>query len=211
MGLLQVTGTIDLKQFWPNGESDADTTKVIVETEKDAFKFQPSPDQPFTVTQIFENVKFIGSSAKQAIDKKGRISVRLQGIDAPELHYPSAPISRKKKVTDDQRNRFKELNEYYRQYLGETATVELHNFLSQSGNDSLPCLVTSVVSEPNEPNEVSDTYACFVGDFVVQIDGDEVKFLEQGPTASTTYFLNEVIKTKGKIDFQSEDLVYMEK
>ncbi len=169
MGLLQVTGKIDLKQFWPNGESDADTTKVIVETEKDAFKFQPSLDQPFTVTQVFEDAKVIGSATKQAIDKKGRISVRLQGIDAPELHYSPTPISRKKKVTDEQRDRFKELNEDYRQYLGETATVELHNFLSQSGNDSLPCLVTSVVSEPNE---VFDTYARFVGDLVVQIDGN---------------------------------------
>ena len=323
MGLLQVTGKIDLKQFWPNGESDADTTKVIVEIEKDAFKFQPSPDQPFTVTQVFEDAKVIGASAKQAIDKKGRISVRLQGIDAPELHYSPTPISRKKKVTEEQRNRFKELNEDYRQYLGETATVELHNFLSQSGNDSIPCLVTSVVSEPNE---VFDTYARFVGDLVVQIDGNEVnvnrwllqegwafptfyssmaseeiqgfinaskqgrekkksawsqlqdnigklnqkliyrgkgaspdpakdrgplilpklfrrlctwtiyrkvgietstfqryladgrdacflteEFLEQGSTASTTYFLNEFIKTKGKIDFQPEDLVFSEK
>lgn len=77
MGLLQVTGKIDLNQFWPNGESDADTTKVIVETEKDAFKFQPSLGQPFTVTEVFEDAKVIGSSTKQAIDKKGRIRADL--------------------------------------------------------------------------------------------------------------------------------------
>ena len=28
-GLLEVSGTIDLNQFWPAGESDADTVKVL--------------------------------------------------------------------------------------------------------------------------------------------------------------------------------------
>jgi hypothetical protein len=29
-GLLKVAGSIDLNQFWPQGESDADTTKILV-------------------------------------------------------------------------------------------------------------------------------------------------------------------------------------
>jgi hypothetical protein len=27
-GMLRIRGTIDLSQFWPSGQSDADTTKI---------------------------------------------------------------------------------------------------------------------------------------------------------------------------------------
>ena len=30
VGLLEVEGTIKVSQFWPEGRSDADTTKVVV-------------------------------------------------------------------------------------------------------------------------------------------------------------------------------------
>ena len=37
-GLLEVSGTIDLSQFWPQGSSDADTTKVLVTIGDNAFR-----------------------------------------------------------------------------------------------------------------------------------------------------------------------------
>lgn len=319
MGVLKVTGKMELHQFWPDGDSDADTIKVLVGLEEDAFEFE-FPDGDSRRTDIFKNAKIRGISTKQVIDKKGRIQIRLQGIDAPELHY--SPNLKNKKVSEEQRERFNELNKKYRQYLGETATVKLRKFLAQSGAESRNCTVTTVV---DKPNEVFDTYARFVGELVVQRNGDEInvnhwllqeglavpafyssmsteeiqklisaskqgrkkkksvwsqlqdrvgkfneklvyrvkgstgidrderpliipklfrrlcswsiyhkagietntfrtylaknrdacflteEFLEQGATASTTYFLNEFIGAKGKIDFQPEELVFSEK
>jgi hypothetical protein len=54
MGLLRVTGWLDPSQFWPEGESDADTNKVIVRTGPNAFQFQPHPGARFMVTRVFE-------------------------------------------------------------------------------------------------------------------------------------------------------------
>jgi hypothetical protein len=39
-GLLEVSGTIDLDQFWPVAESDADTVKVLLAGVK-AFRSRP--------------------------------------------------------------------------------------------------------------------------------------------------------------------------
>lgn len=46
-GPFEVTGTLDLNQFWPSGESDGDTTKVVVKA--GAFRFRRScriPEPP---------------------------------------------------------------------------------------------------------------------------------------------------------------------
>ncbi len=64
MGLLKVKGTIDLSQFWPNGESDADTTKVIVQTDQKAFTFRAHPGIPSKVTHVFENATVMGKVKK---------------------------------------------------------------------------------------------------------------------------------------------------
>ena len=36
-GLLRVEGSVDLSQFWPDGDSDADTTKVLVQVDAGSF------------------------------------------------------------------------------------------------------------------------------------------------------------------------------
>ena len=101
-GLLEVTGTIDLDQFWPSGTSDADTTKLLVAVDQDAFRFRPAPSEPFKVTHVFDDAIVIGETRKPAIDSQHRVTIRLQGIDAPELHYtPQAVLSRKEQ-TDEQ-------------------------------------------------------------------------------------------------------------
>jgi len=43
-GLLEVSGTLDVNQFWPNGESDGDTAKVVVGA--GAFRFRAKPNVP---------------------------------------------------------------------------------------------------------------------------------------------------------------------
>jgi hypothetical protein len=94
MGYVEVQGTVDLKQFWPHGGSDADTVKFIPDLTTafwvngltriavgDQFKiggvYLKEDDDP-----RIEKFKAImkGSS-------KEYFTVRLQGIDAPELHY----------------------------------------------------------------------------------------------------------------------------
>jgi endonuclease YncB( thermonuclease family) len=179
MGLLKVRGTIDVGQFWPGGESDADTAKVIVKTTPDAFQFQPHPGAPLAVTHAFRGAKVKGRMTKDAIDGKGRITIRLQGIDAPELHYRPSPLP--KQATPDQRSRFKAVNRQYRQHLGETAAVELGSLVKQAGTANVPCFVTTIV---DKPSDVFDVYGRFVGDIAVTIGGSDVNvnrwLVEQG-------------------------------
>jgi endonuclease YncB( thermonuclease family) len=92
VGLLEVEGTIDVKQFWPEGRSDADTTKVVVTIAPDAIRFRKNDSSPFQPTHVFDNAKVKGRTATAPI-KNGKLTIRLQGIDAPELHYMPSPLS----------------------------------------------------------------------------------------------------------------------
>ncbi len=168
-GLLRVKGTIDLAQFWPTGSADADTTKILVNVGAGAFTFRERPGRPFRTTNAFRNATVIGRVRKPAIDNQGRITVRLQGIDATELHYrPPSHLTDSQGRTPEQKERYLEVNEEYRQYLAETATVKLAQLLERRGLDPLPCTVESAV---DYPDEVFDCYGRFVGDIVVRIEG----------------------------------------
>ena len=169
-GLLEVDGTIDLAQFWPVGESDADTVKVKVA--QGAFRFRAQASAPSKVTAAFENGAMVhGKTRKAAIDKEGRVTIRLQGVDATELHYrPVAPTTKGKKLTNKQRADFNAKNGDFRQHLGETATVELQHFLSTAGASPIRCVVRTAV---DRPDDVFDTYGRLVGDIFVTINGLE--------------------------------------
>ena len=52
-GRLEVEGHIELDQFWPVGSSDADTSKVVVSTTANSFRFRPDAAAPFKVTKAF--------------------------------------------------------------------------------------------------------------------------------------------------------------
>src|SRR5262245_39049816 len=118
-GLLAVTGTIDLAQFWPAGECDADTVKVL-RAGANAFKFRKHAGAPFKVTHAFEGATVKGKVNKPAIDSNNRITIRLQGIDAPELHYrPTAPTLNKKKPSTSEKAAFNANNGNFRQFFGE--------------------------------------------------------------------------------------------
>jgi endonuclease YncB( thermonuclease family) len=170
-GLLEVNGTIDLNQFWPRGTSDADTTKILIEVGADAFRFRSSPTDPFQVTHVFDDAIVIGTTRKPVIDKQNRVVVRLQGIDATELHYRPQAALPTKKQTKTQHALYLQWNLEFRQYFAETATDELCHFLDGAHQNPLPCRVVTAV---DTPNDVFDTYGRLVGDILVSIDGMNV-------------------------------------
>ena len=175
-GILTVTGLIDFAQFWPKGLSDADTAKIVVHvTGPSSFSFQKTPGAPAKTTNAFAGAFMKGSDSvdkktgkkrkpKMAINSKSQITVRLQGIDAPELHFrpPRGRIN-------------------LRQHFGESATIGLATFLKTFGVGALPC---RVVTRVNKPNDVFDKYGRFVGDIIVRKGGKDVNLnhwlVEQG-------------------------------
>lgn len=189
VGLLEVEGTIDVKQFWPEGRSDADTTKVVVNVAPDAIRFRKNDALPFQPTRVFEGAKVKGRTNTAPI-KNGKLTIRLQGIDAPELHYQPSPLSsaEKKGLTDAKKQAYHEVTHSYRQFLGATASQALHDFLAGSGEPTLPCRVFTHV---DAPNEVFDTYGRLVGDIEVTVGDRTVDInhwlVEQGFAYPTFY------------------------
>ncbi len=169
-GLLEVTGSIELGQFWPMGDSDADTTKIVLTTTTESLRFRPHPGAPFQITHAFENATVGGRVRRRPVDNRGRVTIRLQGIDAPELHYrPTAALGpRDRSRTQDAM--YKQWNHEYRQHLAETGTVKIHKLLARAGRDPMPCKVVTAV---DSPGEVFDTYGRLVGDVLVEIEGRE--------------------------------------
>jgi endonuclease YncB( thermonuclease family) len=167
-GRLEITGTIAVDQFWPTGASDADTTKILVSVGPGGFRFRLHPAAPWQPTTAFDNATVVGRIRKPAIDSHGRITVRLQGIDATELHYRPPAALRPSQRTQEQHDLYLQWNEEYRQHLAETATVELKTLLQQVGQDPVACTVFTAV---DFPDEVFDTYGRFVGDILVTVGG----------------------------------------
>jgi endonuclease YncB( thermonuclease family) len=164
-GTLEVHGTLDIDQFWPTGESDADTSHVVVDP--DGFKFRPNAGAQFTVTHVLDDAQVKGTGTEPAV-KKGAVTVRWQGIDAPELHYrPVYPT----KLSDALRQAFNQENGNFRQHYGERATVALATFLKTQGQSPLHVIVRTAV---DAPNDVFDTYGRLIGDIVVVKGGQEV-------------------------------------
>lgn len=149
-GLLAIDGSVNVSQFWPEGDSDADTVKFEIADPQIAFTFRASPGakrvntKAFTKAGMFETVQ--GSKTFKPLIRNGAITLRLQGIDAPELHVPP----RVKGGKD------------FREFQGETSTVALHKRLSQEGKNIQCQFLTAV----NHPQDVVDKYGRFVGEIV---------------------------------------------
>jgi endonuclease YncB( thermonuclease family) len=163
MGLLRVKGTIDISQFWPTGKpgnilSDADTVHVQV-TPATSFVFDGNVTRAFDFAWIKTRKNKDGShSPIYVIVSQGtanaHIKVRLQGIDAPELHYR---VDQKKTEV--------------RQNWGKRATFELRKFLkSRASGTTIDCHVETVVKSPAD---VFDVYGRFVGDIMIA-DGSTI-------------------------------------
>jgi endonuclease YncB( thermonuclease family) len=212
MGTLQIKGQIDLKKFWPSGKSDADTTKVILKVDKSSFKFQKTAASPFAVINDFEGA-YLSKGFKNGVEQKqfvinvlkdsSNVTIRLQGIDAPELHYKiyfsdylgnlpkSHPFVQDNKIPDAIKAQLDIVNKpEYRQLFAETATVELSDFLKQAGTGGtlIDCTVESKVERPQD---VIDKYGRIVGDIFVVVKGKKVNvnhwLLENGWAFASIY------------------------
>jgi endonuclease YncB( thermonuclease family) len=186
-GLLKISGTIDPKQFWPDGEADADTTKIKLEVGPTSFQFRPHAAAPFQATQAYVGAKSRGKTTKAVIDTNGRVTIRLQGIDAPELHYrPTKPST----LTKPQGEKFKAANAEFRQRLSETATLALATFLAPAVNSAglIDCEAHTSV---DRPGDAVDTYGRIVADILVTVGGQRVdinQWLVENSWAYPTFY-----------------------
>ncbi len=183
-GFLRVKGTFDLTQFWPAGDSDADTAKVNVQS----IEFSPDPAAhvPFRQVDIFKDALVKGGAGKpKPAIKQGRVTVRFQAIDAMEEHF--AAMLPKKGLKDN--------GTQYRQHFGETATVKLHDYLfSLQKKNTLSCEVVTFV---DHPNDVFDMYGRMIGDIVVIARGNEVNanhWLAENGWAVPTFYDSMTVK-----------------
>jgi len=143
MGLLQVQGTLDITQFWPKGTSDADTVNIQLDLAKSPFQYQAAPGAPFQVTHALDDAKVEDIK----VVEKNMLTIRLQGIDAPELHYQP---------------------QKYRQRYAATAVTALLDRLTRKSATVLPCTV--VTDNVATPNDVFDKYGRFIGDVIVKVN-----------------------------------------
>jgi endonuclease YncB( thermonuclease family) len=132
MPLLIAFGTLDLKQFWPSGTSDGDTAHVVV----DRFEYDGK------LTKAFEGA----TVARKPVLHNGAVTVRWQGIDAPELHYGQST--------------------WYRQHWGEAPPVRLAAYLQNKGGGA-SALKVQVTTRVKKPNDVFDKYGRFIGDVML--------------------------------------------
>ncbi len=171
-GKLSFKGTIDLNQFWPQNvlagvryDSDADTVKVKIDPQSVTFMSPAGDTRKTTVLSragFFHNVKnkngTVAKKFKPVIDSKGMINMRLQGIDAPELHYDTGtPL--------------------FRQHMGESSTVALYDYLK--GNAAGTTMACEVFTLVNFPNDVFDKYGRCVGDVVIREKGGKSQNVNQ--------------------------------
>jgi endonuclease YncB( thermonuclease family) len=172
MGTLRIQGTIQLDQFWPSGDSDADTTKLELQIDKDSFAYRDDAAAAFQPTKAFEGAISKGQGTRTVIKENRRegtrsITIRLQGVDAPELHYQASALRRTASITEEMRQAYNQLNKAERrQCFAESATMALAISLRRlsRGNTQIPC---TFESEVKYPFEVVDTYGRFVGDVSV--------------------------------------------
>src|SRR5262249_23705075 len=146
MGLLIISGVLSVKQFWPEGRSDADTATVDLAKNK-AFVFVNNAGHR-AQTHAFDNAESEGKFGRSAVinlTKSGvrTVKIRLQGLDAPELHFqPQVPGS-------------KGFNHPFRQPMGETCAHALNAFLSTFGQVEIDC---EVLTQVNKPTDVCDVF-----------------------------------------------------
>lgn len=177
MGVLKVQGKIDIRQFWPAGTqtggrgkaADADTTKVKITVGGSSFRYQETGRTRFRITRAFEGAKVKGAyGTTPVINSKSQITVRLQGVDAPELHYLPKGLRKAEGATPEQRKIFLDHNPDFRQPLAESATVALAGFLAEAGGPMIAC---EVLTEVDNPSQVFDVYGRLVGDISVRVKG----------------------------------------
>jgi endonuclease YncB( thermonuclease family) len=140
-GLLELRGTVAPDDVFPEGHSDADTLHVTLSASRAACRFRRAPGEAWVPVPLERAVVF-GRGRRAVVDARGRVTVRLEGLDAPELHLRGA----------------RGLN--LRQPYAISAASALHTRLRRLGRGPLPCRVWTAV---DSPGEAFDTYGRLVG------------------------------------------------
>lgn len=156
MGRLRARGMLRLSQFWPEGKSDADTANLnITLSLSPSFVYRPENGVE-TVTRVFEDAYWDDKGTKKPILGKNseKLRVRLQGIDAPELHY----LPRVKGARN------------FRQRLAESAVFALREKLYQLA-DGENELRADAITFVESPNDAFDMFGRYVGNVTVYADG----------------------------------------
>jgi len=178
MGTLRIHGQIDIRQFWPIGDADADTTKIQLLVSEDSFEYRAEGQAYFIPTVAFDNAISKGQGSKPVVkvrksDQQRIITVRLQGVDAPELHYKAAPLRQSAGVSPALREAYNTINrEERRQCYAQSSTTALARYLTDFTNEDgflVDCLFQT---EAGAPYEVIDTYGRFVGNILIGDDED---------------------------------------
>jgi endonuclease YncB( thermonuclease family) len=198
MGILRIQGTIDINQFWPIGSSDADTTSLKLKVSENSFQYKADDSKQFKTTNVFDTAISKGQGSKAVIkinktDNSKTITIRLQGVDAPELHYKSSPLKNTSDISAEERTAFNAINKERRQQYSESATYALANYLKTLANKS--GLVNAVFESNVEmPGDVIDTYGRFIGNIVVGKQDDINLWLVENGWAIPTFYTSMTIK-----------------
>lgn len=225
MGTLRITGVIELEQFWPIYYSDADTTKIKLTVDDDSFKYKATRATTFIKTNVFKEAVSKGTISTSVIKKNKKdglqtIIVRLEGVDAPELHYKATPLKNSPDITVTQKTAFNKLNVDRRQCFAESATIALCNYLKKFTDNGMVKVVFK--SEVDKPFEVVDTYGRFIENILVNGNKDISIWLVENGWCSPAFYtsmLNEEIdiflrpwekgkKVKGKTNKSISKVAY---
>ncbi len=145
MPKVEMRGRLDVEQFWPKGTSDADT--VVLEVEHVLVDGEES--------KVFDGAFVLDHGKRKEVLGGGRVRVRLEGIDAAELHYPTTETGA-----------LVGKNGSYRQARAQLACVQLAERLGAQVS-----LSARVVTEVETPSDVFDVYGRFVGEVTANTAG----------------------------------------
>lgn len=187
MGTLTVKGTLDIAQFWPTGKSDADTSKILLTVDPASMVYRKTPGAAGKNVFNLYNAAFMDKALKKPVVKKGAITVRMQGIDAPELHYRPQTEKALGSLAKAKNNGVQVVFDY-RQAQAETATARLAAQLKKLSNKpAIPCTFVTLVDDQAGPADAVDKYGRFVGDIFVGTKNINHLILEQGLAVAAMY------------------------
>jgi endonuclease YncB( thermonuclease family) len=180
-GEVMISGKIFLNQFFSvgTGRSDADTVKILMTPQ--SIKFRKSKDDPWLENLTLLNDAFYYNEEEgrrknilltNRTDGRKYIIIRLQGIDAPELHYP--PNRGGLELFYEQYTNFRALSDMFefRQYWGARAAKELADFL-RANSDGNEYLDASAISSIDKPSNLFDKFGRAVADIIIHTRNKE--------------------------------------
>jgi len=178
-----VRGFFESSQFYPQGNSDADTLNVKVAMAS----FVDENGKEKSVFGDLQKARYdekqpAGTILKKRVMASGGLRVRLQGIDAPELHY---------RVKDT----------FYRQPRGAYAARRLNEALRFYSGDAQPC---EIVTRVDSPAQAFDIFGRLVGDVFIGAGMEKqninLQLLREGLAVPTFYDSMEVDEINVALD-----------